>query len=66
MGKIGLTNNPRMMDLGKEHLMSRSFGSPPDFDSSLQCPELSFLILARVVTLNGLEQGLGFQPRIDL
>jgi hypothetical protein len=66
MGKIGLTNNSRMVDLWKEHLMSRSFGSPPDLDASLQCPELSILVFARVVTLNGLEQGLGFQPRIDL
>ncbi len=66
MGKIGLTQHARMMDLWEEHFMSRSFGSPPDLEASLQCPERSILVFARVVTLNGLKQDLGFQARIDL
>jgi hypothetical protein len=55
----------RVMDLGEENLLGRPLLGPPLLDPSLQGPQLALGKAARLLPLQGLEERLGFQARVE-
>ena len=64
-GEVTLGEPPRLMNLGEEHLLGRSFEDAPEFDPPLQGPELDVGKPAREATLQVEEKGLGLEPRVE-
>jgi hypothetical protein len=64
-GKVALGEPPRLMNLGEEHLLGRSFEDAPEFDPPLQGPELDVGKPAREAALQVEEKGLGLEARVE-
>jgi hypothetical protein len=64
-GKVALGEPPRLMNLGEEHLLGRSFEDAPEFDPPLQGPELDVGKTVREAALQVEEKGLGLEPRVE-
>jgi hypothetical protein len=64
-GEVTLGEPPRLMDLGEEDLLGRSFEGPPLFNPALQGPELDIGESAREASLQVVEEGFGLEPRVE-
>jgi hypothetical protein len=63
--EVALGEPPRLMNLGEEHLLGRSFEDAPEFDPPLQGPELDVGKPAREAALEVEEEGFGLEPRVE-
>src|ERR1035437_8628086 len=64
VGKVRLAQPPGVMYLGKEHLLARTFQTPPALDLTLERPQLAIGKLPGISSLQRLQQGLGLQAGI--
>jgi hypothetical protein len=64
-GEITLGEPPRLVDLGEEDLLGRSFEGTPLFDPPLQTTELDIGESAREASLQVVEEGFGLEPRVE-
>jgi hypothetical protein len=64
-GEVALGEPSRLMDLGEEDLLGRSFEDSPLFDPTLQATELDVGEAARKPPLQVEEEGLGLEPRVE-
>ena len=64
-GKVRLRAFPGLIDLFEEDLLRRILGGPPVLDPSLKGAELAVSEASRVTPLQILEEGLGFEARIE-
>jgi hypothetical protein len=64
-GEITLGEPPRLVDLGEEDLLGRSFEGTPLFDPPLQATELDVGESAWETALQVVEEGLGLEPRVE-
>jgi hypothetical protein len=64
-GEVALGEPPRLVNLGEEDLLGRSFEDAPLFDPPLQGPELDVRKSAGKAALQVEEQGFGLEPRVE-
>jgi hypothetical protein len=63
--EVGSRQPAGVVDLGEEDLLGRAVLRPPPLDPPLQGPQLAVGEAAGVLTLQGLEEGLGFQAGVE-
>ena len=64
-GKVRLSEPTRLVDLGEEDLLGRTFEGAPPFDPALQATELDVRETSWKTPLQVEEEGLGLEPRVD-
>jgi hypothetical protein len=65
VGEVGGGQPPGMMNLGEEDLLGRSLLRPPSLDATLERPHLAIGESARILPLQSLKEGLGFQAGVE-
>jgi hypothetical protein len=64
-GKVRLSEPTRLVDLGEEDLLGRSFEGAPPFDPALQATELDVGETPWKTPLQVEEEGLGLEVRVE-
>jgi hypothetical protein len=64
-GKVRLGEPTRLVDLGEEDLLGRTFEGAPPFDPALQATELDVGESAWETSLQVEEEGFGLEPRVE-
>ena len=65
VSEVGGGQPPGVMDLGEEDLLGRSLFGPPPLDPTLERPHLTIGEAARILPLQSLKEGLGFQAWVE-